>query len=172
MDSKKPDKAQKADVPKTEAGLLSRLLEKKWLILLVAGAVLLLLSMRLGKTETDTPDTSFDMAAYAADLTEDARLLCVKASGDPAASVTLYFAGRESYVYAKDESGNGGRDYVTSGGSGLLLQVKMPEVSGITVVCRGGSTSTVKRELTELLSSLFGVGYDRIHISESALREA
>ena len=162
------DPIRKKDAEKEKGGIVALLSEKKWLLFLAAGVLLLLVAGYLGSGGEKTPDTSFDMAAYAADLTEDARLLCVKASGDPAADVTLYFEGRESYVYAKDEGASGGRDYVTSGGNGLLLQVKMPEVSGISVVCRGGSQTAVKTELTALLSKLFGVGYDRIHVTEAA----
>ena len=39
-------------------------------------------------------------------------------------------------------------------------------VSGIVVVCEGGSSDAVKRRLTEALSSLYGIGTNRIKVEK------
>ena len=45
-----------------------------------------------------------------------------------------------------------------------LIETKPPEVLGVTVVCRGGDSEAVKQELSEMLSALFDIGYNRIAI--------
>ena len=40
-----------------------------------------------------------------------------------------------------------------------------PKVNGIAVVCEGGGSDKVKQEVTELLSALFHIGANRIHVS-------
>ena len=39
-------------------------------------------------------------------------------------------------------------------------------VESVAVVCRGADKACVRAELTEMLSSLFGIGTNRIHISK------
>ena len=39
-------------------------------------------------------------------------------------------------------------------------------VESVAVVCRGADKPSVRAELTEMLSSLFGIGTNRIHISK------
>lgn len=39
-------------------------------------------------------------------------------------------------------------------------------VESVAVVCKGAERAGVRRELTEMLSSLFGIGTNRIHISK------
>lgn len=40
-----------------------------------------------------------------------------------------------------------------------------PVVGGVAVVCEGGGSDRIKQEVTELLSALFHVGANRIHVS-------
>jgi stage III sporulation protein AG len=46
-----------------------------------------------------------------------------------------------------------------------LLSTEMPRVEGVAVVCAGGGDPNVRAELTELLTSLLGIGSHRVHIS-------
>lgn len=39
-------------------------------------------------------------------------------------------------------------------------------VESVAVVCKGADRAGVRRELTEMLSALFGIGTNRIHISK------
>ncbi len=39
-------------------------------------------------------------------------------------------------------------------------------VESVAVVCKGADRASVRRELTEMLSALFGIGTNRIHISK------
>lgn len=108
--------------------------------------------------------SDFDLEAYKTALTESTKELCEKSAGVSSVTLCLYFSAGEEYVYAQDVSQNGSRDYVYASGNGLLLQVKLPKVSGAAVICRGGDDVTIQKNLTDLLSSLFGIGTDRIFI--------
>lgn len=52
---------------------------------------------------------------------------------------------------------------VTEGRYGTAAQ---KEVVSVAVVCRGADRVGVRRELTEMLSALFGIGANRIHIAK------
>ena len=45
-----------------------------------------------------------------------------------------------------------------------LLETKPPRVLGVTVVCRGGDSDYVRRELVTMLSALFDIGTNRIAV--------
>ena len=45
-----------------------------------------------------------------------------------------------------------------------LIESRPPEVLGVTVVCRGADSDAVREELSEMLSALFDIGYNRIAI--------
>ena len=49
---------------------------------------------------------------------------------------------------------------------GLLLKEIYPRVTGVAVVCEGGSNPTVKNEVTLMLKALYGISSNSISISE------
>ncbi len=152
--------------PKTR-GLLPKMEKKLPLLLLLGGALLLLGLLWPQKEEaSEKEEASFDAAAYQAARQEEARAIAATVSGDPSAAVTLYFEGGCEYVYAADKASDGRTDYLYSGGKGLLLTVKMPRVSGVAVIVTGGSNAARREELSRVFSALYGLGYDRIEITE------
>lgn len=50
---------------------------------------------------------------------------------------------------------------------GLIVSVKSPEILGVAVVCDGGNSSVVRAEITELVTSLFGIGADRVYVGSN-----
>ena len=81
-------------------------------------------------------------------------------------------AGGYEYVYATDEksaASGTSRLYVTIGsGSGkslVFLTEKAPAIRGIGIVCSGGGDPGVRREITSLLSSVFGIGSNCIFVT-------
>ena len=58
------------------------------------------------------------------------------------------------------ESGNGYDE-------GLVVSVRSPEITGVAVVCDGGNSSVVRAEITELVTSLFGIGADRVYVGSN-----
>ncbi len=135
-------------------------------LLLLIGALLLFFGGGAFSQPTATVGQIYDADGAKEALRLEATRLAVTASGDSGAVVFLYFEGNERYVYAANETSSGGYSYLYSGGSGLLLTVEGPPVSGVAVLCRGGGQIQVREELKGLFSSLFGVGYDRIEIAE------
>ena len=59
-----------------------------------------------------------------------------------------------------------GRESVYSGGK--LQHSEPPQILGVAVVCYGGGRNELRAELSALISSLFGIGSHRIHISEKS----
>ena len=134
-------------------------------LLLLLGAFLVLLSFSSGKEKSEEKETAFELAAYKEQLEAEVAALCAEVRGVGEVTVSLYFEMGEEYVYASDTTASGGSDYVLSSGDGLLLSVKLPPVSGITVVCDGGSDPTIQRTLTAILTSHFGLGANRVSVA-------
>ena len=63
------------------------------------------------------------------------------------------------YVYVTFERGS-----ENTYKSGNLIETRPPKVMGVSVVCRGAESARVKSELTELITSLFGIGANRVKI--------
>ena len=46
----------------------------------------------------------------------------------------------------------------------LLLCINAPEIVGVAVVCQGVGSAVVREEITNLLTSLLGIGSDKIYV--------
>ena len=131
----------------------------KWtLLLLLLGGLALLLLGGIGGEDGGTVST--DSEDYRATLTAEVAGLCEKVEGVGAVSVLLTLEAGEHSVYAEEDGG-----YLTSGGKGLLLEVRPPRVAGVAVVCAGGGDPAVREALTELLSAALGIGTHKIKIA-------
>ena len=150
--------------------LFSRLSGNRLLFLLGAlGLVFLLFSGVGGKVKTEEGATAMAWAeAYRATLEEELTALCTQVEGVGEAHVFLTLASSEIAVYEKNQSGES-ETLATSGGEAVLLAYRPPEIAGVTVVCAGGDSPAVKRELCELLSTALAVGASQIHIAPLVL---
>ncbi len=102
----------------------------------------------------------------------------VKGAGKITATVTVESSGE--YLYAENikedyDSDSQSKDcevviYENQNGadSGLIIGVKNPEIIGVAVVCEGGDSSVVRSEITNLITSLFGIGADRVYVGTKA----
>lgn len=146
---------------------LSELLTKRWLLylLLVIGILFLVVGNLLPEKDQGSEGT-LNVEEYKSSLTQEVTALCERVAGAGRVSLVIHFTGTEEYVYATDKSGSGGKEYVYTSGSGLLLRVDYPAVDGVSVLCEGGDDAAVRREMTDLLSSLLGIGANRIHIGK------
>lgn len=63
------------------------------------------------------------------------------------------------YVYVTFEKGS-----ESTYKSGNLIETRPPKIMGVSVVCRGAENARVKSELTELFTSIFGIGANRVKI--------
>lgn len=102
----------------------------------------------------------------------------VRGAGNVRAMVTVRSSGE--YVYAENRKTNKDADsssddkeivlYESSGGSdsGLVISIRSPDILGVAILCEGGGSAVVKAEITNLVTSLFGIGSDRVYVGEKA----
>lgn len=141
-----------------------------------AAGLLLLLWGSFGGTNNEAASFSdtAEIEAYCTYLESQAVKLCESVKGVSEVTVTLTLDGGFEQVYATDKTVSGGTqsfEHVKLGsGSGAQLcavSVSAPRVVGIGVTCRGGGNERVRAELSELLCAAFGVGANKIYITEA-----
>ena len=121
------------------------------------------------KPDTSVSYTSEELDSYTASLEKRISALVGRIDGisDVTALVTVD-ASKES-VYATSGSN---RDYVIiKDSSGNESALKLSEINatirGIAVVCDYGGDNALKMQIIELLSSLFGIGSNRISVMQA-----
>lgn len=118
------------------------------LLLAVLGIVLVFFSS-LGDTDkNDNEDNEKSLDEYRAELEEEVRALCASIDGVGKCRVFITFERGEEKVY--------------KGSS--LIEVKPPQVQGVTVVCRGADNDTVKCRITDMMTALFDIGSNRVAV--------
>lgn len=149
-----------------------------WLrpLLLLGGALigvgLLLFGGARGEKETPTvaePEAYREtIVDYRRELEGEIRTLCQKVSGVDQVTVAVTLEGGFETVYATE--GESGKYVIVGSGSNaspLILMQTAPKITGVGVVCRGGSSSAVQRELISLLSAAYDLPANRIYITEA-----
>ena len=138
------------------------------------GLLLLLWGSFGGEKETSSLSDTAEIEAYCVYLEEQAVRLCESVRGVSDVTVALTLEGGFEQIYAADKTVSGGTqsiEHVKLGsGSGAELcavSVAAPKVTGIGVTCKGGKNDAVRAELTALLSAAFGVGANKIYITEA-----
>ena len=126
-------------------------------------------------TPADRPGTGVvarTTEEYRADLEARMEAICSQVAGVGNVEVAVMLDGGFSYVYATDKKTNSSGEslsYVTVGSgdreSLVYLTEKAPAIVGIGVVCTGGMDPTVRREVTSLLSAVFGIGSNKIYVT-------
>ncbi len=90
-------------------------------------------------------------------------------------SVIVTVASSDSYIFAENIKSDNDTDSFSSdreiiiykgkdGDDGLKIGIRSPDVLGVAVVCQGAASSVVKSEITCLVTSLFGIGSDRVYV--------
>lgn len=130
----------------------------------VLGLVLLVFTGLSPEKATEAPTPAALAEEYRQALREEVRAACAAVEGVGDLRVLLTLASGEIAVYEKNKSGEN-ETVALSGGEGLLLAYRTPEVLGVAVVCEGGANPTVKAELTALLRATLGVDTRAIHIA-------
>ena len=118
------------------------------LLLALVGAVLVF-SSALGFGSGSTASGSSERVTldeYKRSLEEELSSLCSRVSGAGRCVVSVSFSEGERLEYK-------GTSVVSS---------TPPKVSGVTVLALGGGADAVKREISELISALYGIGHNRI----------
>ena len=151
---------------------------KAWLILLggILGILLLVFGGMGEKKETKNDDgveAVPDADAYVKEVEAE---ICRIASGvrgvkDVQVAVTLKGGYRAVYVTDRKATEGGYQNQTVLVGSGssegaVLLGYENPEISGIGIVCQGGSDPEVRERLVFLVSAAFDVQSHKIYIAE------
>ena len=163
--------------------------DKKLLIIILvglAGAVMLVFSETASTASDDEIKETTTVSAICT-ITDIETMLeeklvaiitQIKGAGKTSAVVTVNSSGE--YVYAqntKKESDDNSSShdseiviYESQNGvdSGLVLCIRSPDILGVAVVCEGGESSVVKAEITKLITSLFGIGSDRVYVGSKS----
>lgn len=116
-------------------------------ILIIVGIVLILASSKsTGKESAEKQEMTLDV--YKENLENEVADLCrdVEGVGKCRVFITLERGEQNSYK------------------GSMIMETKPPKVLGVTVVCRGADSDTVKSELTKMLTALFDIGANRIAI--------
>ena len=119
------------------------------------------------KGESSTKATE-EALLYRQRLESEIRLICESVSGVSDVRVALTLEGGFREVYAT-EGADGEYVIVGSGSSAspILLSRDPPALAGIGIVCRGGSSPSIQRELIALLSAAFDLPSNRIYVTEA-----
>ena len=154
-----------------EKSLVSRVatgMKGKWWIILIAALGVLLLTFGGGmKAETQEVGFSIQEAElYRERLTAAVKTLCEQVDGVGNATVFLTLAETECARYEKNQTASG-ESVALESGNALLLGYSMPKIAGVAVVCDGGESVGVQKELSCLLSASLGISTTRIYISSS-----
>lgn len=149
---------------------------KKSGALIVAGVIGLLLLIVPGflpsgeKSSANAIDAE-NTEYYSEHLEKRLAELISKVSGAGDASVIVTLDGGSEYVYAantKTSEQGSAVDYIVinsgDGEGGLALGKIYPRVRGVAVVCYGGSSPTVKNEITQLIAAALGISTSRIMV--------
>ena len=122
------------------------------IVLLAMVAVgVLLLCIPSGSSEGVSTSSDEELTEYKAQLESELAEICASVSGVGKCRVMITFERGAEKVYKGSQ----------------LVESSPPRVSGVTVVCEGGESQTVKGTLTEMISALFGIGKNRIAVLES-----
>ena len=145
--------------------LLAGAKEKKVLLLVgVLGLVLLLAGRWDG--DAKAPESGLPAAEeYKASLESSLRALCEEVAGVGEARVLVTVDGTETAVYEKNVTSTG-ETLATAGGSAVLSYYVAPRVTGVAVVCDGGDSPAVKRELTSLLCAALTLQINQVYVGK------
>ena len=116
--------------------------------LAVGGMLLVLFGGSFGKTDEKTEAPSED--GYVATLESELLILCSSVRGVSKCDIAVTL--ERGFEYGYDSRGN-------------VVTVKYPRVCGVAVVCGGGDVPQIKKELTDLISSLLGISSNQIAVS-------
>lgn len=152
--------------------------KKPWalFVLGLAGMLLILLSSLLpeGGKEQKAAEVSDPAAAIEARLEQ--LISQIDGAGATRVMVTLTDTGSTQYLRedSKTEDWEDGTlrtrqtsgEYVTSGGSAVVVAERTPAVSGVAVICKGGDRAGVQSDIYEVLYALYGLSSARVSIEK------
>lgn len=130
-------------------GFISFVKQRKNLMLILIAALgvgLVAASLFTGGAKTDTKNTADSLEEYRLNLEGELAELCSAVYGVGRCRVRVSFSSGFRYEY-----------------KGSALTEKLPpEIDGVTVLCDGADSSEVRKEISSLISALYGIGHNRV----------
>ena len=118
------------------------------LIALICEGLFLIALSSLPSEEAGEGVETQTLAEYKAELEAELESVCSSVSGVGKCRVVVTFERGAENTYKGSN----------------LIESKPPRVMGVSVVCRGAESDTVRAELTNMLSALFDIGKNRIAV--------
>lgn len=119
-----------------------------WVLILSSIGIMLLSFSAFGGAGGGEESAEMTLEEYKKEMESELEKLCASIDGVGKCRVTVTFLrGREN----------------TYKGSNLI-ESKPPKVLGVSIVCRGADSDTVRAELTELFCALFDIRSNRISV--------
>ncbi len=152
--------------------------KKPWalFILGLAGMVLILISSFFPKGSEKPKETDASDPAPAIEARLEQLISQIDGAGATRVMVTLADTGSTQYLRedSKTEDWEDGvlrsrqtdGEYVTSGGSAVVVAERTPAVSGVAVICKGGDRAGVQNDIYEVLYALYGLSSARVSIEK------
>lgn len=112
------------------------------------GIVLILISSSVGASEKNEKDGEITLDEYKERLEAELSDLCSDVQGVGKCRVFVTFERGEQNTYK----------------GSAVTETKPPKVLGITVICKGADSDRVRSELTDMLTSLFDIGSNRVAV--------
>jgi stage III sporulation protein AG len=117
-------------------------------------------------------DPYADASAYADEIEKQIEELCrgVIGAGDIKVFVSLKGGYRTVYAVDAQSSSSGYKSEVVMSGSGsgetpLVAAYENPEISGVGIVCSGGSDPNVRKEIIDLVSAALNISSNKIFVT-------
>ena len=143
-----------------------------WILLCgaVAGIVLILLGDSLGKAEQAAAQPTeqealSELSAYEERLESELETLCKAVAGVGHPEVMVRLSSGASTVYSKDANGSPITVGSGSNENALCETLCAPEIAGVGIVCRGGSSPAIQQKLIELVSTTLGIPSNRVCVT-------
>ena len=106
-----------------------------------------------------------ELIAYETQLEKEVAKLCSEVAGVGQVEVMLHLQGGTRVLYATDEKGKPASVGSGSAEQPLHSAVLLPEIAGVAIVCRGGSSPHVQKTLTDLISTALGIPTSRVAVT-------
>ncbi len=118
------------------------------LVLLLVGVGLLLFGARTGERKEAQTETTAD--AYIMRLEDELTRALEQVEGVGRVTVMITLSEGERVSYSGSH----------------LTSSEMPKIAGVAVICDGGGRDSIRAEIGNIVTALFGIGRHRVSISE------
>ena len=123
--------------------------KKLWKVILpLALGIILIVISSAGAQENNRADGSYTLDEYKENLERQIADICSDIEGVGKCRVFITFERGEQSIYK----------------GSAVIETKPPKILGVSVVCEGADNQTTRARVVEMLTSLFGIGANRVAV--------